>query len=61
MSIYFEAPFKHAEFQCIWDNYLGNTDDDGNGQGESGGKVLLGHPNETGIGSYYEDDTRWRS
>jgi hypothetical protein len=39
--------------------YLGDTDDDWDGQSESGSKVLLGHSNETGIGSYYEDDTRW--
>jgi len=41
-------------------NHLGYTDDDGNGQSEGCGKVFLGHSNETGICSYYKDDTRWR-
>lgn len=60
MSIYFEATLKHGKFQRALVNHLGYTDDDGNGQSKSGSKVLLGHSDETSIGPYYEDDTRWR-
>jgi len=40
--------------------HLSYTNDDGNGQSESGSEVLFGHSDETGIGSYHENDTRWR-
>lgn len=41
-------------------SHLGYADDNGDGQSKSSSKVLFGHPNETSVGSYYEDDTRWR-
>lgn len=41
-------------------NHLGYADNDRNGQGKSRSEVLLRHSDETGIGSYYKDDTRRR-
>jgi len=40
-------------------SHLGYADDNGDGQSKSGSEVLLGHSNETSVGSHYEDDTRW--
>ena len=60
MSIYFEAPLRYIEFRRTCVNHLCYTDDDRNGQSESGGEMLFGHSNKASIGSHYKDDTRWR-
>ena len=59
MSIYFEALLGHIKCRCTQTNHLRYADDDGDSQSEGSSEVLLGHPNETCVGSYYQDNTRW--